>query len=153
MTLRTRTRVGILQEVWLTLARPLRVSLYRFRNEYAVKLVPLTRERRQEASSFILREKTGPLVLLIEEKHIPRGNSLLGLCLLSSLSLYHPIIQCSYCSCRYTLVQVASRGQRSFPWDNLSVPMYLFGFISDPYLFDSFEKYFENINKRRQGII
>lgn len=101
MTLRTRTRVGILQEVWLTLARPLRVSLYRFRNEYAVKLVPLTRERRQEASSFILREKTGPLVLLIEEKQIPRGNSLLGLCLLSSLSLYHPVIQCSYDSCRY----------------------------------------------------
>lgn len=87
MTLRTWIYIEISQEVWLTSACPLHVPLYRFCNEYAVKLVPLTRERHQEALSFILRERTGSLILLIEEKYILRGNSLFKLCRLPLLFL------------------------------------------------------------------
>lgn len=68
-----RTRRNITR-VWLTSPSPLHVPLYRFRNEYAVKLVPLTREHCQEASSSFILHQRGLVLSRIEEKRIPRGN-------------------------------------------------------------------------------
>ena len=75
-----RTRRNITR-VWLTSPSPLHVPLYRFRNEYAVKLVPLTREHCQER----LRRRSsstrrGLVLSRIEEKRIPS----------SLLPFFHP---------------------------------------------------------------
>ena len=136
MTLRTWIYIEISQEVWLTSARPLHVPLYRFRNEYAVKLVPLTRERHQEALSFILRERTGSLILLIEEKYIPRGNSLLKLSRLPFLFL--PCYPC------YLMLFNVHAGKCSFKLLHENNDLFfhfliVFYFILNVYLFDSLD--------------